>query len=167
METEELVRIGRVVKPHGVTGELVVEAEGDSLPALTAGSPVWTDPAAAPVELSGIRPHAGRWLVRLVGTADRDAAERLRGAWIAVPAAALAAAGADEAYVDDLVGCEFRTPEGGRIGQIVGVVPGASHDMLEVDTGDDVQLVPMVAEWLESLDITGRVVVMRLPEGLL
>lgn len=83
----ELV-VGRVVKSHGVTGEVVVEIRTDD-PAdrfapgtrLRAKGPFdgGAEGSAVSYVIESVRQHGGRLLVRLAGVADRDAADALRG----------------------------------------------------------------------------------------
>lgn len=166
MESQPTVRIGRVVKPHGVRGELVVEPLGDSVALLDPGADLGVGKSAQRMELLAIRPHAGRWLMVLEGIDDREAAEALRGAWLTVPESTLPAAGDGEAYVDDLIGCELRDERGERLGRIADVLSGSAQDVLEVDTENGRVLVPMVAEWLLELAPDKGFVRMRLPPGL-
>ncbi|MFN7244783.1 MAG: ribosome maturation factor RimM, partial [Dietzia cercidiphylli] len=81
----ELV-VGRVVKSHGVRGELVVDvrtdsprdrfAVGERLLGRTGKGNNVTD---REVTVEAARDHYGRLLVRLEGVSDRDSADELRG----------------------------------------------------------------------------------------
>src|ERR1700758_5277698 len=78
----ELV-VGRVVKAHGVSGELVVEVRTDDPDnrfaaghTLTAKPPTGGPSREYFVEPS--RAHGARLLVRLAGVLDRDAADAMR-----------------------------------------------------------------------------------------
>ena len=79
MSRPETRVVGRVVKPHGVRGELMVDVSTDS-PELrfAAGSVLTVAPRGAttttPMTVTAARPHSGRLLVTLEGVADRDAA---------------------------------------------------------------------------------------------
>lgn len=164
---EELVRVGRVVKPHGIRGEVVVEPEGETLGLLPSPAVVFVGDPPAERTLQAMRPHAGRLLVTVEGIDDRAGADALRGSWLRVSADALPEADADAAYVDDLVGCRLEDADGATVGTVRGVLPGAAHDLLEVEAGAGTVLVPMVREWLLRLDADGGVIRMRLPEGLI
>ncbi len=89
---QDPVIVGIVGRPHGVRGEVTVRvltdvaerfAEGFRLASLPPGaaprSPVWLTVASA-------RPHKRALLVRFEGIEDRDGAEALRGAELAVDA---------------------------------------------------------------------------------
>ena len=76
--------VGRVVKAHGITGEVVVEVRTDDPDTRFApGTPLRGRPSRGGPErdyvVESAREHGGRLLVRLDGVADRDAADALRG----------------------------------------------------------------------------------------
>jgi 16S rRNA processing protein RimM len=76
--------VGRVVKAHGVTGELVVDIRTDDPDLRFApGSSLRGRPSRGGPEsryvVESAREHSGRLLVRLEGIADRSAADAMRG----------------------------------------------------------------------------------------
>src|ERR1041384_6879881 len=76
--------VGRVVKAHGVTGEVVVEIRTDDPEVRFApGSSLRGRPSRGGAEgryiIESARDHGGRLLIRLEGVADRNAAESLKG----------------------------------------------------------------------------------------
>ena len=76
--------VGRVVKAHGVTGELVVDIRTDDPDLRFApGSSLRGRPSRGGPEsryvVESAREHSGRLLVRLDGIADRSAADAMRG----------------------------------------------------------------------------------------
>lgn len=163
MATGVPVRVGRVVKPHGIRGEVVVEPSGDTLGELAAGDVILVGGNERAVV--GMRPHQGRLLLTLDGCEDRNAAEALRDAAVEVQPEALPELGPHEWYVEDIVGWQLCDAESGPVGRIEGVVDGAVHDYVEV--GPDGLLVPLVQEWLVHVDESARQIVMRLPAGLI
>src|SRR3954447_16942156 len=72
------LEVGRVVKPHGLRGEVIVELTTDRTERMDAGSVLTCSDRELLVERAS--PHLGRWIVAFAGVADRDSAELLRGA---------------------------------------------------------------------------------------
>src|SRR5207245_9813828 len=88
---QESLVVGRILRPHGLRGELSVEVRTDD-PAerFAAGSVFATDPPeAGPLTVEASRWHSGRLLVSFAGIEDRTDAESLRGAWLTIGAAGL------------------------------------------------------------------------------
>jgi 16S rRNA processing protein RimM len=130
--------VGRVLRPHGVRGELSVEVLSDAperfAPGaeLGAGDPDGPEPPR-PVTVRAARLHQGRLLLSLEGVEDRDAADRLRGAWLSIPVASARPLGADEFWPHQLVGLAVVDRQGRERGRVADVLPGAAHDLLAVE----------------------------------
>src|SRR5690349_8535225 len=83
-----LLVIGRIVRPHGLRGEVVVDVRTDEPEQrFAAGSVLVTDPPAAPLTVEAARPHQGRLIVAFEGVSDRTVADELRGLLLYVDAA--------------------------------------------------------------------------------
>jgi 16S rRNA processing protein RimM len=129
--------VGRVLRPHGVRGELAVEVLSDAPDRfspgaeLAAGDP--DDPGPLrPVTVTAARLHLGRLLLRLEGVEDRDAAGALRGAWLSIPAEDARPLADDEYWPHQLVGLAVVDRQGRERGRVADVLPGAAHDLLVV-----------------------------------
>jgi 16S rRNA processing protein RimM len=164
--------VGRVVRPHGVRGELSVEVLSDAperfVPGaeLGVGDPDGPAPLGSAVILAA-RLHLGRLLLSLEGVEDRDAADRFRGAWLSIPAASARPLDPGEFWPHQLVGLAVVDHQGRERGRIADVVPGAAHDLLSVELpGGASALVPAVAALVTVELEAGRVLVHAVP-GLL
>ncbi len=164
--------VGRVLRPHGLGGELLVEVLSDAPERFVPGASVAAgDPDSGaplrPLEVSGARLHQGRMLVRFAGVDDREAADALRGNLLSIPWEAARELGADEFWRHQLVGLAVVDVEGNDRGVVSDVLPGAAHDLLEVRRPDGVTvLVPAVAALVTVELEAGRVIVEAIP-GLL
>ncbi|MEE2958788.1 MAG: ribosome maturation factor RimM [Actinomycetota bacterium] len=131
-----LLEVGRIDKPHGVRGEVVVSLITHRLERLAPGSALQTDRGELIVEAS--RPHQHRHLVRFDAIADRDAAERWRGVVLSAPPV-------DETddgtlWVHRLVGAVVVDQHGAEHGEVVALVENPASDLLELADG---RLVPL------------------------
>jgi 16S rRNA processing protein RimM len=164
--------VGRVLRPHGVRGELVVEVLSDAPERFTPGAALGAgDPDSGvplrPLEVSSARLHQGRMLLRFAGVEERDAAEALRGSLLSIPLEAARELAPDEYWRHQLVGLAVVDAEGKDRGVVSEVLPGAAHDLLQVRRPDGVTvLVPAVAALVEVQLGAGRLVVQAIP-GLL
>ena len=96
----------------------------------------------------------------------REGAESLRGALYVDPDQ-VRALGDDEYWAHDLSGCLAVDASGTSVGTVRDVIPGAAHDLLEIDTKNGPRLVPMVKEIVTHVDLEGRRVTLDPPAGLL
>lgn len=178
MRTKTLLPIGRISKAHGIRGEVSVIYHADS-PELLAGDVFLAPPCAgdgdlAPVktDVLSVRIDHQRLLVRFAGVSDRTAAERLRGYELLVPKEALPPLDEGEAYVHQLFGLSVRTlDENGtetELGAIAEISFPAGQELWTIKTTDGrAVLFPAVPEFVRSIDLTERRVVIAPPPGLL
>src|SRR3972149_4320441 len=71
--------VGRVLRPHGVRGSLLLQPLSETLGTIPAGSHVYVGPARRPARAVGLRRHGRVYRLQLAGCEDRDAAEAFRG----------------------------------------------------------------------------------------
>jgi 16S rRNA processing protein RimM len=166
--------VGRVVKAHGISGELVVEVRTDDPAARFApGNTLRAKHSRSGEEASfvvdQVREHGTRLLVRLAGVDDRDAAEELRGSLFVVDSAELPPIDEPDTYYDhQLEGLSVRTTTGRDVGVVAEVLHTAAGELLAVRRGDGGEvLVPFVGAIVTSVSLEDRSVEIDPPEGLL
>src|ERR1700727_2505405 len=119
------VTVGRIGRPHGVRGDVVVGVRTDE-PELrfARGSRLDTDPVrVGPLTVAGHRWHSGELLVRFAEIGDRTAAAELGGTWLLVDSAALGALDDPDEFRDgDLVGLRVQTVDGTAVGTVTDVL---------------------------------------------
>lgn len=170
----DLRMVGRIVKPHGIRGELVVDVRTDSADVRFADGAVLfvtsrDGEPVRPLTVTATRPHTGRLLVRFEGVDDREDAEALRGVVLSAPADDLPPIeDPDEFYDHQLEGLAVHTVAGALVGTVREVVHGAGGDLLVVDRdGGGEALVPFVRQIVPEVDVRRGRVVLDAPPGLL
>lgn len=168
-DSQGLVVVGRVVRPHGIRGEVAVEVLSDRPERFEPGSILRGEGRSLVVETS--RPHKGRLLVRFESVADRTAAERLRG--LTLEAEPLEPAETDTYFAHELMGMRVRDEDGADLGAVAAMIelpPVASYDLLEIARGDGTSwLLPATDEYVDvevTADGTAFLRLSGAPEGL-
>jgi 16S rRNA processing protein RimM len=170
--------VGRVVKAHGIGGEVVVEIRTDDPAARFApGNALRAKPSRGSRDLEGqernyvvesAREHCGRLLVRLAGVDDRDAADALRGSLFVVDSDDLPPIDEPDTYYDhQLEGLRVRTTTGEDVGVVAEVLHTAAGELLAVRRESGEVLVPFVGAIVTSVSLDDRIVEIDPPEGLL
>lgn len=149
-----LLEVGRIIRAHGLRGEVVVKLLTDRHERLAVGS-VLQGPRG-PLEVLSSRPHQGGFLVVFAGVVGRDAAEGLRGAVLSAPPLD----DPDTWWVHELIGAEVVGVDGTGHGSVVAVEANPASDLLVLEGGG---LVPLRFVTEHS---SGRLVIDP-PEGLL
>lgn len=168
-----LLTVGRIIRPHGVRGEVVVQPHTDE-PDLRyrAGAEFVPQPALPGgrlLRVRAFRPHQGRLIVTFDGVADRNAAEVLRGVLLQVDSADLPAPEDPDEFLDhQLIGLTVETVAGERVGELVRIDHAPAADLLVVARPDGrTTLVPFVAAIVPKVDLAGGRVILDPPGGLL
>jgi 16S rRNA processing protein RimM len=146
----DLVRVGRVGKPHGLDGAFFVERPSERKGVFAVGSTLYAGGEPATVVLS--RHGAGG---RPVISLDR-AVER--GTELAVARATLPQlVDDDEFYVFQLVGLSVEEEGGRPLGRVREILEYPANDVLELDSGASL---PLVEACVRQVDLAGgRIVV--------
>ncbi len=170
MEPADFVLLGRIVKTHGLAGEVSV-AVTDGLPLeRLIGVRVWFVPPPGTIResaIAGVRPGPKGPLVRLEGVTGPDAANALRGASIMA-----AAADVPEDIIpdeeDDPTGMRVLDEERGDLGVIEEVLVTGANDVWVVQGGPFGEvLIPVIDQCILELDWEAMVARVRLLPGLI
>lgn len=162
--------MGRIVGPFGVAGWLKVKfftEQADGLGAfdrwMVRGAGGWQE-----MTLEDFEVHSKGPVAKLARCDDRDAADRLRGADVAIPREALGEAGGGTLYQVDLVGLEVVDEAGKSLGKVEGFFETGETSVMVVrgspsgQHGTDVKerMIPFVADYVKAVDRgSGRITV--------
>ncbi|MDR3361248.1 MAG: ribosome maturation factor RimM [Desulfovibrio sp.] len=164
-----MILMGVLARPHGIKGEIYVDWYAAS--PLCADMPLWRqdgEGACCAVKVLACRWHKGRPMLRLEGVTDRNAAEALRGQKLLADRASFPKLADDEAYVEDLLGCDVLLPDGRRLGRLERVECNLGQDIWVIVTPQGAEaLFPAQPCFIAGIDVAGRVVRIDPPEGLL
>lgn len=169
-----MLAVGRIVKPHGVRGELVVEVRTDSperrfVPGAVLGVQRRGDRSQESFTVTAARPHAGRLLVSAAGIDSREAAEELRGALLTVTPEELEAPEDPEEFHDhQLEQLHVVHVSGEPVGVVQEVLHTPAGEILAVRTEEGREvLIPFVSEMVPEVDLANGRLAVDPPEGLL
>ncbi len=159
VEPEPDLRIGRVLKAHGVKGALRVELLTDFPDRFAPGREVLVGGRRLTVARS--EELDGGMLVTFEGIDDRTAAEQLTGGYVTVPLGDAKALPADRYYHFQLVGLTVFDTRGEReLGQVAEVLTYPANDVLRVTNGSREVLIPMVRSVVRAITPSeGRITV--------
>lgn len=162
------VVVGRIVRPHGVRGEAVVESRTDRPQQRFAAGQVLLTDAGARLRVVSSRPHLKRWLLAFEGVDDRDAVEDLRGLDLRVDVGGEQPDEPDVFADADLVGLHARSRAGDLLGVVRAVEHLPMHDLLVVVAPDGREvLVPFAAAIVPRVEIGEGWLLVDAPSGLL
>ena len=149
-----VLEVGRILRAHGVKGEVVVRFTTDRQERRAMGAVV-QGPTGPLTVRSARHTPGGDWVVRFAEVPDRDAAEAMHGAVLR----AEAIDDPDELWVHELLGAVVVDQDACERGVVTEVHEGSAADLLLLDTG---HLVPV--NFVVGKE-PGRILV-EVPDGL-
>lgn len=164
-----LVVVARIVKPHGLRGEVVLESFTDVKGRIET-TPIFVlmarGVAVREVHVESRRFFNGRNVLRFRGIETLTEAEKIRGMELGVPESEIGDLPDDHYYVHELVGCAARLKDGTELGVVQSVLATGGVDVLEI--GERKQyLVPFTEEICVEVNLEEKYLVIDPPEGLL
>jgi 16S rRNA processing protein RimM len=171
---EDLVVVGRVRRPHGVRGELLIEPLTDEPDAVYAsGRRVFGGGIDGPGEETPVltvvdtRPFKDGLLIRFEQITDRTTAELWIGRLLLVPENELTPLEEGEVYQHELPGMTVELSSGEVVGTVADVFEVPQGLLLDVKRQRGTVLVPFSGDIVLSVDRERRVVRIAPPDGLL
>ncbi len=167
---EDRIVIGRVVRPHGLLGEVSVEILTDFPERFREGLAVrlaGPDGATRDERIATVRPHGGRALVRFEGIAGPEAAESLRNFDLSVGRDEVAARPDGFVFHWEVEGCEALDRAGEPLGVVKELADVGGRPLLVVETPRGVRDVPFAHPIVVSVDVAQKRIVLDPPPGLL
>lgn len=179
--------LARLLRPHGIRGEIAAEILTDFPERLTKLREVWLWDASAETSANAIVERCwlsvargGQAVFKFAGVERIEDVEKFRGLEVQVPLSERTKLPAGSYYISELAGCEVweigaDAAEGGiaegksegqtKLGIVTGVQEGGTP-VLEVDTLDGEVLIPLATEICRKIDVSARRIEVVMPEGL-
>ncbi|MGC2198145.1 MAG: ribosome maturation factor RimM [Terriglobales bacterium] len=168
---DEYITLARVLKTQGRRGEVAAELHSDVPDRFVEGMRLFAlDPSGTrrQVQVEELWPHKGHLVLKFAGIDSISEAESLLRCELQIPRAERAELEPGWTYISDLTGCTLF--DGDReVGRVEGVEFGAGEAPLLIVRGQQKTPyeIPFAEAYLASVDLAGKQVRMRLPEGML
>ena len=162
--------VGRIVRPHGLRGDVVVHPETDFVQErFRPGASFWTRSARGDEQLTigTARVQGARPVLRFEGVSSIDQAEGLVGLELRVPEGTLQPLGQGMYYLHQLTGCVVTTTGGAQVGTVAKVDSGIGSSRLVIEGERGEILIPLAAEICIEIDVEAKRIVIAPPDGLL
>jgi 16S rRNA processing protein RimM len=173
-DPEDFIRVGAITKPHGIRGEVFVFLETDFPDWVAKRETLFLKQAETitPYKVLQSRQHQKKWVLKLEGISDRNAAEAARGTELFVSqeeARELFEEDDDYFLNADLIGLavlDEREPAR-KIGEVTQIFDLPMQQLLEIRKPDgETFLVPFVAAIVAEIVLEEGHILVNLPEGL-
>jgi 16S rRNA processing protein RimM len=157
--------VGEVLKPWGYRGEVKVKLVTDFPARLTKIETVYLGPDAHPFHMERVRLLSGYAVFKLEGLDSQEAAARLRGQAVSIPAGQAAPLRKGQYFQYQIIGLEAWTKEGEDLGTVEEILETEANDVYLVRRNDGGEiLLPAIQDVIKEIDIKhGRLIVSLIP----
>ena len=163
-----LVFVGKLGRPHGLRGELILEGvtltaeELEQIRSFTWRGP---DGSKRPLVLEAVRGAASRPLARFTGIHGRDQAATLTRGELWAERSALPDPGPEAVYTFQILGLRVRHEDGRELGVVTDVLRTGAHPVWVV-RGERELMVPAAPTVVKHVDLAAGIITVALPAGL-
>lgn len=158
--------VARVVRPHGLTGEVRAEIHTDYPERFDIYRRLYVGPEHRPQQLESYRFHQGLVLLKFRDVNDRDAAETLRDQWVWVAVQDAVPLQKGQVYMHQMLHMHVFTVEGEDLGRIDEIIESSAHLVYVVHGLKGEILIPDIESIVLEVDAAARRVTVQLMEGL-
>lgn len=161
----QFLAVGRVVRPHGVRGELCVEIHTAYPERFGVYRQIFVGEAHTPFKIKAHRFHKGFVILALTGVDNRTQAESLRDQWLWISRDDAIPLEEGEYYLYQVLGMQVITDQGEMLGRITEIIETGANDVYVVRGADEI-LLPAIPDVIQQVDIAARRMIVHLIDGL-
>lgn len=155
------VIVGKLRRPHGVRGEIVMEVLTDYPKRIRVGKQVYIGEEHKPLVISSRREKPPGILISFEGYNDCDKVADFTNQYIYSAMSELPPLEANEYYYHQLIGLNVENKQGERLGKLEEILETGANDVFLVRTPDSNEiLLPVIDSVIVSIDLSlGRIIV--------
>ncbi len=170
-EESDYILVGKVVKPHGIKGEIkILPFSGDPANFNLFAELLLVDPRNDKEFLFRVlraRIQGKMVIASLAGIENRNDSELQVGREVWVRMDELPALGEDEFYWEDLKGLRVVCENGRELGVVSNLLTGGGQEVLVITGRGREYMIPAVSEFMKKIDTEQGLLVVDPPPGLL
>ena len=166
----QMLRVGAVIKPHGIRGENKVWPTTDDPYRFDELSEIILVKGSSEkrIGISSVKHFKNIVILGLSGIDTVESAEALRGADLYVDREHAAPLSEGEYYIGDIIGMEVQDEEAHHLGTISDVIDTAANDVYVVKlAGRRDLLIPAIKQCIVNVDVENNLMTVRLLDGLM
>ena len=169
MEIESCFKIGWIVKPHGLKGEVTVMLEDDAPGDFSSIESIFIEQnnRLVPYFIQAISFHGKKAYVKFDDINSAEDAGRISKQSLYIQKALRPTARRGEFYDDEVIDFEVHDEEKGLLGKIREVMQAGPNRLLVVDYNNKEVLIPVNGPFITNINKTKKRVSTSLPQGFL
>ena len=170
MQKEDCFYLGKIVKKYSFKGELLVKLDTDDPSIYTKMVSVFIDKnkSLIPFFIERSSLHKSTLLrVKFEDIDSEEDADKLLKSELYLPLEFLPQLTGNKFYYHEIFGFEAEDLSFGLIGIIKGVNDSTNQAILEIDRNGSEILIPLIDDFIKSVDRAQKKIILEVPEGLI
>lgn len=170
MQKEDCFYLGKIVKKYSFKGELLVKLDTDDPSIYTKMESVFIDKnkSLIPFFIERSSLHKSTLLrVKFEDIDSEEDADKLLKSELYLPLEFLPQLTGNKFYYHEIFGFEAEDLSFGLIGIIKGVNDSTNQAILEIDRNGSEILIPLIDDFIKSVDREQKKIILEVPEGLI
>ena len=170
MQKEDCFYLGKIVKKYSFKGELLVKLDTDDPSTYTKMESVFIDKnkSLIPFFIERSSLHKSTLLrVKFEDIDSEEDADKLLKSELYLPLEFLPQLTGNKFYYHEIVGFEAEDLSFGLVGIVKGVNDTTNQAILEIDRNGSEILIPLIDDFIKSVDRAQKKIILEVPEGLI
>lgn len=157
----DYLRIGLIVRPHGVKGTLKIEPEtfDNSRFSVLCDAYLENKGTYTPIEITSSSCNGSTVLINIKGITTRDQAEALRNQFICVDRQHAAQLPDGKYFITDMIGCTVFDSLGNKLGILSDCYQYPANDVYEIKSNGRTLTVPALNKLLKSVNTQNKEII--------
>ncbi|KAB2879960.1 16S rRNA processing protein RimM [bacterium] len=170
MDDLNLYRIAKILRGHGIKGELKFTPVNKHFDKMNTGIKLYLADRfnkVQEVQIEKIRITQTEGIVKFKEIADRTEADKFSGGYLLIDKSDLPKLPKNEFYVEDLIGMDIVDETGRKRGVLNDIYSQSAYDIYEVLHDGKKSLIPAVEEFVTFIDKKKRTITVHVIDGLI
>lgn len=159
--------IGYLRRPHGVSGEIIMDLHTDFPERIKAGRKVYVGEKHEAAAIGSVRERGDGLLIKIRGYDSPEGIGRFRNQWVYVKAKEVPPLPEGRHYKYELIDLDVVEDNGSALGKLVEILETGANDVYLVrdESGREI-LLPAIPSVILNVDMAARKITVHLIDGL-
>lgn len=165
----EYIRIGKIIKTHGIKGEVKIYPLTDNIYRFDDLNTVYLGHGKNKVIIETVRYHKDLVLLKFKDFSNINEVLPYKGEYLYIDAEDRVALSEDQFFLSDIIGAVVYTKEDRKVGRVCQIIQSAGNDVyvIQDDQKKREYMIPAVKEFVISVDIDNKRIIIDPIEGMI
>jgi 16S rRNA processing protein RimM len=169
MNVSDCYKIGYILKPHGLKGEVTLSLTPEGPDDLSSIKTVFVEQQdrLVPFFIEACSQNGDKAFVKFDEVDSSEAAAKISKSSVYLPKSERPKSGRGEFYDDEIIGFEVHDKELGHLGDVKAIEKAGPHKLLVIIHTEKEVLIPVNGPFITGINKSKKRITVELPEGFL